>query len=339
MSFRRHAATRGNAILNKDYSRFRDPLSNAPLKREVDALVSESGVRYPIVESIPRFVEPENYAADFGAQWNRFPATQLDSHTKRPHSEERLRRCMGLDLERIRGKHVLEAGSGAGRFSEVLLKYGAKLDTFDYSSAVSANASNNGGKDFSLAQADIRSIPFPRESYDYVICLGVIQHTPDSEQSIAKLWEMVAPGGRLVIDHYGWNLWLRLPPPLGDAEKLYRQIILRLPRERRFPAIKKIVDFWFPIYWKTRKSKIIRKVLNRTVGIHFYYGQIELGTRERYYEWALLDTHDGMTDAFKRYRSVAQIRRTLEELGATDVNVWKGGNGVEAWCRKPALGE
>lgn len=322
--------------LNEDFSRFRDPKGNGPLRREADDLVSESGARFPIVASIPRFVDPENYAADFGAQWNRFPATQLDSHTGRPISEERLSRCFGTALESVRGKHVLEAGSGAGRFSEVLLKYGAKLDTFDYSSAVAANALNNGGAKFSLAQADIRAMPFPRESYDFVVCLGVIQHTPDSEESIAKLWDMVAPGGRLVIDHYGWNLWLRLPPPLGDAEKFYRQIVLRMPRKRRYPAIKAMVDFWFPIYWRTRKSKLVRKLLNRTVGIHFYYGQIDLGTRERHYEWALLDTHDGMTDAFKRYRSIDQIRRKLEQLGAIDIHVWKGGNGVEAWCRKPA---
>jgi hypothetical protein len=46
-----------------------------------------------------------------------------------------------------------------------------------------------------------------------------------------------------------------------------------------------------------------------------------------------------MTDAFKRYRSVDQIKQTLEQLGAVDIHVWKGGNGVEAWCRKPTSEE
>jgi SAM-dependent methyltransferase len=264
-----------------------------------------------------------------------FPATQLDSHTGVPMSEERLARCFAGPLEQVRGRRVLEAGSGAGRFTEVLLKYGAKLDSFDYSDAVEANALNNGDKHFTLAQADIRAMPFECDSYDFVVCLGVLQHTPDTEASIAKLWEMVRPGGRLVIDHYRWNLWLRLPPPLGNAEKLYRRIMLALPPERRWSAVKKLVDFWFPIHWRLRKSKWAQRALARISGVRFYYGVMPLDSRERHYEWSLLDTHDGTTDRFKRFRTVGSIRKTLQNLGAENIQVWKGGNGVEASCTKP----
>jgi SAM-dependent methyltransferase len=321
--------------MNEDLSALRDPRSGAVLQRVGDQLCSDDGAPYPIVDSIPRFVPEDNYAADFGAQWNRFPKTQLDSAVGIPLSEDRLRRCLGGDLEQLRGQRVLEAGSGAGRFTEILLKYGAQLDSFDYSSAVEANARSNGSQSFTLVQGDIEAMPFAKSSYDYVICLGVLQHTPDTERSIAKLWEMVRPGGSLVIDHYGWNLWKVLPPPIGDAEKVYRFFILRMPRERRWAAVKRLVDFWFPIYWRRRNSRLAQKLLGRIAGIHFYYGQIALGSRERFYEWSLLDTHDGMTDFFKRFRTVASIRRTLQRLGAIDMQVWKGGNGVEARCRKP----
>jgi SAM-dependent methyltransferase len=324
--------------VNEDWSRFRDPVSGEPMRKEADALVGCAGAGYPIVEGIPRFVPPENYAADFGAQWNRFPATQLDSHTGLPLSEERLARCFRGELPDLAGHRVLEAGSGAGRFTEILLKHGALLDSFDFSSAVEANARNNGGAEFSLAQADIRAMPFPKASYDFVVCLGVLQHTPDTEASIAHLWDMVAPGGRLIVDHYIWNLWKMLPPPLGDAEKMYRLIVLALPPGRRFGFVKRLVDFWFPIYWRVRKLPLARKVLARIAGIHFYYPQIPLGTRARFYEWSLLDTHDALTDAFKRFRTPAQVEQTLEALGAVDIHVWKGGNGVEAWCRKPEAG-
>jgi SAM-dependent methyltransferase len=321
--------------LNEDLSRLIDPVSGLPLTLLDDAFVAPSGVKYPIVKSIPRFVDEKNYAADFGAQWNRFPQTQLDSTTGIQLSEKRLKRCLGGDLEQLEGRRVLEAGSGAGRFTEVFLKYRANLDSFDFSNAVEANAVNNGAKEFTLVQADIMAMPFRPATYDFVACLGVLQHTPDTEQSIHKLWEMVRPGGKLVIDHYRWNLWLRLPPPLGNAEKLYRQVILHLPPQKRWLAVKKIVDFWFPVYWRFRGSRWAERILGRIAGIHFYYRQLPLGSRERFYEWSLLDTHDGMTDHFKRYRTVKGIRRTLERLGAVDINVWKSGNGVEACCRKP----
>ena len=101
-------------------------------------------------------------------------------------------------------------------------------------------------------------------------------------------------------------------------------------------AVKRVVDFWFPIYWRFRGSRWAQRVLGRVAGIHFYYGRLPLGSsRERNYEWSLLDTHDGLTDHFKRFRTVSSIRRTLEKLGADNIHVWKGGNGVEAWCRKP----
>jgi SAM-dependent methyltransferase len=321
--------------LNEDWRRFCDPISQETLVKKGDVLVNRAGDEYPIVGGIPRFVRSENYAADFGAQWNRFPTTQLDSHTGTAISEERLSRCFRGELPRVSGRRVLEAGSGAGRFSEVLLNHGALLDSFDFSRAVDANALNNGHRRMNLAQADIRAMPFRKEYYDYVVCLGVLQHTPDTEESIAKLWEMVAPGGELIIDHYRWNLWLSLPPPLGDAEKLYRRIALWLPAAKRYDFVKRLVDLWFPLYWNSRDSAVARKVLARIAGIHFYYPTLPLRSREEFYEWSLLDTHDGMTDAFKRYRTPEQIKNSLEGLGATDIQICAGGNGIEAFCRKP----
>jgi hypothetical protein len=79
---------------------------------------------YPIVDGVPRFVS-SGYTESFGRQWQRFRLTQLDSHTGLPLSEERLRRCLGWQGEAgaqlTKGKAILEAGCGAGRFTEVLL--------------------------------------------------------------------------------------------------------------------------------------------------------------------------------------------------------------------------
>jgi SAM-dependent methyltransferase len=290
-------------------SRLIDPDTGTPLRPHDGALVGDGGVRHPIVDGIPRFVSSDNYASAFGEQWVRFPKTQLDSHSGIPVSEVRLERCLRGSLRVLRGKLVLEAGSGAGRFTELLLKHGAIVDSFDFSAAVAANASNNGTHPrLTLVQADIRRIPFTAESYDCVLCLGVIQHTPDPEESIASLWSRVRPGGQLVFDHYRWKLRNFMPPPFGVAGIAYRRYFLRLTRERQFSAVKDVFDFWFPWIWRFR---------------------------DMYYEWMLLDTHDAMTDVYKHRRTAREIRRLLQRMGAVEIEVTYGGNGVEASCRKP----
>jgi len=324
-----------NIEMNRDLTCLIDPENGERLISDASSMNSECGHRYPIIRGIPRFVGAENYSEDFGAQWNLFPRTQLDSFTGLDNSETRLARCLRGNLASLKNQKVLEAGSGAGRFTEVLLEYGAVVHSFDYSNAVEANAKNNGHHErLVLVQADIRKMPFPKTDYDYVICLGVLQHTPNPEESIKRLWEMVRPGGILTLDHYLWKWQHILPPPIGGAEIIYRQLILRLPRNVRFKFVKALTDFWFPWHWRFKDSVFMRRLLRRVSPVHFYYPDFKLRDRQMYYEWALLDTHDGTTDFYKHYRTPSQIKKILEEIGASDIMVEIGGNGVEAFCKK-----
>jgi 2-polyprenyl-3-methyl-5-hydroxy-6-metoxy-1,4-benzoquinol methylase len=321
--------------MNRDLSCLINPENGAKLMPGAESMNSESGHRYPIIRGIPRFVSDENYSADFGAQWNMFPKTQLDSFTGAANSKTRLARCLLGNLAGLKNKKVLEAGCGAGRFTEILLKYGALVHSFDYSNAVEANAKNNGHYEhLVLVQADIRKMPFPKAYYDYVICLGVLQHTPDPEESIRSLWEMVRPGGALVVDCYLRKWRNILPPPIGVAEIIYRQIILRLPKNLRFIFVRALTDFWFPWHWRFKDSLFMQRLLRRVSPVHFYYPHHKLRDRQMYYEWALLDTHDATTDFYKHHRTPNQIKQLLQEIGASDVVVEIGGNGVEAFCRK-----
>lgn len=313
------------------------PLGNSEQGIKITKLISDDGSEYPVLEGIPRFVSSDNYASAFGEQWMRYFKTQLDSHTGLPLSEERLARCMQGNLSNWKngGVKILEAGSGAGRFTEILLKHGAEVHSFDYSSAVEANAENNKESDnLTLVQADIRHMPFPKEYYDYVVCLGVLQHTPSPEESISKLWEMVKPGGALVIDHYRWGWGRCMPPPIGSAVNVFRPVLLRLSVKAQFKAVRKITNVFFPIHWKFRDNKLIQKILARISPVHFYYPALKLRDRQMYYEWALLDTHDATTDFYKHYRNENQIQSYLEGLGAQAIQVTTGGNGLEAFCRK-----
>jgi len=142
--------------MNKDLSCLRAPDDGGLLVFNESYAISKSGYQYPIINKIPRFVNMENYCDDFGFQWNKFPKSQLDSNSGIDISEQRLRRCLRGNLEKLKGKKVLEVGSGAGRFTEILLKYGAIVHSLDYSNAVEANALNNGvHENLTLVQAPL----------------------------------------------------------------------------------------------------------------------------------------------------------------------------------------
>src|SRR5258708_27532803 len=150
---------------------FVSPRTGAPLWPDGNALVSVAGERVPMVRGIPRFVLSDNYAEAFGLQWNLHSHTQLDSHTGARLSEQRLVRCAGMPLSQFAGLRVLEAGCGAGRFTELLVGAGALVHSIDLSAAaVDTNRRNIGAPpNYAIAQADIRALPFPAGVFDVVI--------------------------------------------------------------------------------------------------------------------------------------------------------------------------
>jgi 2-polyprenyl-3-methyl-5-hydroxy-6-metoxy-1,4-benzoquinol methylase len=278
-------------------------------------------------------VDSDNYSAAFGEQWNRYKKTQLDSYTGSPISEARLRRCLGEEIwQSLKGKNVLEAGCGAGRFTEILLREGANVTSIDLSEAVTANQENF-PQDGShrIAQADILKLPFPEKSFDVVMCLGVIQHTADTERSIAALYSRVNRGGWLVIDHYTYTLgyFTRTAP-------VFRFFMRRMARGTTVKFTERLVDTLLPVHKAVRKVRAAQTILSRISPLVVYYQGFPELDDDLQREWALLDTHDSLTDYYKRFRTRGQIMATLNALGLVDVWCEYGGNGVEARGRRPA---
>lgn len=314
---------------------FVSPRTGAALWREGETLISVAGESVPVVRSIPRFVASDGYSAAFGLQWNEHAHTQLDSRTHATLSRERLERCLGMPLTHLAGLRVLEAGCGAGRFTELLVHAGALVHAVDLSSAVDANRRNVGNPpNYVVAQADLRDLPFPAKTFDVVLCLGVLQHTPSPEESIANLWRMVAPGGLLVIDHYGWTL-----SRLTKLAPLYRLILKRLPPATAKRITDRLVDVFFPLHWAVRRVRPLQMLLSRVSPCLSYCHVFPELTRAQHEDWCRLDTYDELTDWYKRLRTVAQIRRTLTGLGAVQIDAIRRNGMVEARCRKPRQGE
>ena len=137
----------------------------------VPRLLSEAGVSveikslshgdYAIGGGVPRFVDAGAYASSFGYQWNRFRTVQLDSVNGSWESARTLAATSGWTDEDYRGRLVLDAGVGAGRYAEVVADRGGEVVGVDLTRAVDAAYANVGRRPgVHLIQADIFAMPF-----------------------------------------------------------------------------------------------------------------------------------------------------------------------------------
>ena len=281
---------------------------------------------YPVVGGIPRFVSSDNYAGSFGMQWNRHRETQLDSHTEVPTSRDRLFASTGWP-ERMDGQRILEAGSGAGRFTQVLLTTGAFIWSFDVSAAVEANAATNGGPDrLCLFQGDILHIPLQKQAFDRVLCLGVLQHTPDPARAFQSLASHVKPRGYLAVDLYAKRLTALL-----SWKYLLRPMTKRMDRERLYRLVERSVDLLLPLAVRLRRlgGRAGVRLLPITEYSHLGFSP------EVNRQWVILDTFDMYSPEHDHPQTIRTVTRWFVEAGFTDVHVGRGPNGIVGRGRRP----
>jgi SAM-dependent methyltransferase len=283
---------------------------------------------YPVRDGIARFVPAENYSNSFGLQWNRHRRTQLDSAIGKPISENRLYQATGWPRN-LHGQRILEAGSGAGRFTEVLCRTGADIFSFDYSSAVEANQQNNGTQpNLRLFQADIFRIPLREAWFDHVLCLGVLQHTPDPQKAFLSLARHVRPGGDLVIDVYRRSVAAAL-----QWKYLLRPITRRVSPARLYGIVESIAPSLVgPTRWLRRIAGRAGARLSPIVE----YSHLGLSP-EQNVQWAVLDTFDMYSPAYDLPQTAHTVRNWFTTAGFTQIEVFNGLNGVVGRGRRPAL--
>lgn len=288
---------------------------------------SSCGATFPIVNGIPRFVSADNYAQSFGFQWTTHRKTQLDSFTGMRISHDRLFGTTGWP-EKMPGQRILEAGSGAGRFTECLVKTGAEVFSFDFSQAVEANFANNGGaENLRLFQGDMLRIPLPKGSFDKVLCIGVLQHTPDPERYFQALAEMVRPGGQLVIDLYRKDL-----PAMLQWKYILRPITKRMEQRKLYRLISSVVPPLIPV------TRGLRKLAGRAGArlspiVEFSHLGLSAELNE---QWAILDTFDMYSPAFDLPQTASTVEGWFRRAGFEDFEVRRGPNGLVGRGRKEA---
>jgi 2-polyprenyl-3-methyl-5-hydroxy-6-metoxy-1,4-benzoquinol methylase len=297
-----------------------NPYNQHHLQSGPQGLVENNEIIFPFEKGSYRIVKDNNYTENFGYQWNKFAGTQVDKSSQLDISKRRFFAETGWDKEDLSGKNILEVGSGAGRFTQVMLDHTkANIYSVDYSNAVDANYSNNGPNErLHLFQASIYEMPFSKEQFDKVICLGVLQHTPDVEKSIESLVSMVKPGGELLVDFYpitGW--WTKI-----SAKYLLRPYSKKMSHEKLYKKINNNID------WLIKTSRFFSKiglgrVFNRFLPICDIEGTLPKGLPyAQLRELCVLDTFDMYSPQYDQPQRIKNIVKYFENYGMK--NVWGG---------------
>jgi len=264
---------------------------------------------FPIIDHIPRFVPEDNYTSSFGLQWHIHAKTQIDKFNGTSITKNRFFSETNWQPSELEGKMILEAGCGAGRFTQIALDNGAICFSVDYSNAVEVcRFNNNAHPMLHLFQSDINHLPFRKNTFDKIFCFGVLQHTPVPQATFMSLIPYLKKDGEIVVDVYAAPVsWLH-------PRHLLRFFTPQMERGFLYRTIEYIVPRLLPISSKLRSIPLIGMILSRCIPVANYQNILQLSDKELI-EWAVLDTFDWLAPKYERPQTLQNVRRWFAMAG------------------------
>ena len=269
----------------------------------------------------------DKYTDNFSNQWKDFNYVQVDSFNKTKISEDYLRDLLFNDLNQLKNKNILEIGCGAGRFTEHIVKYSNLCVSIDLSKSIYYNVSKD-SKNLILIKSDFLKLKV-KKKFDIVICRGVLQHTPDPDKSILKLFDFIDEEGLIFFDYYQ-------KPKIGFLHPKYL--------------------FWRPfirIFFNYNSFKFfLDKNINTLIKIKNFFRKICFNSffisdclipiwdfREKNYkidknlftQWTILDTLDGI---FAKYDFPKSNKELISLININNFKVLKNNPNKNYFCVK-----
>ncbi len=289
---------------------------------------------FPIIRSIPRFVpgileRKQQFTVPNSnklAQHGVFKINHTDRHVRttasfgqewttydvqRPIEDlAYFRSKTGTNPESLPGKIVLDAGCGSGRYSRVAGEYGAKVIGLDFSDAVeTARKVTSHLENVQIIQADLFQMPFASDTFDLIISIGVLHHTPNTRHALSCLIPLLRPSGEIAI----W-LYPRWPFPAEIYNNLLRAVTIRLPLStvHRLAVLSEPIGLWKLRLLKSRNGalRFFGLVLRgATIGVSYHPDR----------EIRICDTFDWFTPPFQWHHRDSEIMSWLVAHGLVDI--------------------
>jgi SAM-dependent methyltransferase len=217
------------------------------------------------------------------------------------------------------GKVGLEVGCGAGRHAYRNSQFAQMHFAVDLSRAVdSAFVRNRYSRNCHIVQADAFSLPFRPSTFDYVYCLGVLQHMHDPPVGFRELSKQPKQGGILLV-----NVYQASRPWTEGALECVRAVSTRLSNEnlKRISVVAGYLEYGLlTAPWKllrqTQFGRMIRPLVPMRVD---EYAKHDLRT-------AIVDWFDRLSCPVKLHFRREDLMRWYAECGYEDIVVtpyWK----------------
>ena len=219
----------------------------------------------------------ENYSEN--AAWDDF-ANQYETSRRLNLIFNRL-----IKPSELKGKSLLDAGSGGGHFSEAASHLGARTFSLD----IGLNLLKGVGQRCASKKisANILALPFKKTVFDIVLSTEVIEHTTEPLAALSELSRLVKPGGLLVITTPS-RLWnplvklatrLKLRPYAGYENFLWPGQIIRRLRSQGF-EIENFMGFNFCPFF-TAKIDALFRFFDSVYGKQLPWLMVNFATRAR----------------------------------------------------------
>lgn len=259
----------------------------------------------------------------FGDEWNAFHGFNEEDIEK-----------LGNDYFDIvpneilnENSRVLDIGCGSGRFIKYLVDRNRvrSIVGADPSHAIYAADKLIGKNEkVSLIKASANALPFEKESFDFVYCIGVLHHIPDTFKAMQGCVEHVKKGGHfltyLYYDLDNRGIAFR---SLFHISNVFRRGISKLPKgPKKMVCDLLAVSFYMPFVLTSRGLKAIGVSEKIRSKIPLY------GYENKSFYIIRNDSLDRFGTPLEQRFTKKQITEMMEKCGLTDITF---SNNIPFW--------
>lgn len=263
----------------------------------------------------------EKVIRDFGDEWTTYSQDEVPAEELRSSFDDYFRI---IDLKALPPDCIAaDIGCGSGRWAKLFHPHVATLYCLEPSSAIEVAKRNlASAHNIVFVRSELESMPIPDGSLDFIYCLGVLHHLPDTQAGINACASKLKAGGRMLAYIYysleNQPFWFRA---LWHASSAIRLLVCRLPHRMKIAATVLIAGLvYYPL---SQASKLIERLGANVTNFPLSY------YRHKSFYTMKTDALDRFGTSLERRFTQQEIRTMLTKAGFEDITF---SSGKPYWC-------